>query len=103
MSVNITNYVVVGVKLPWDDDLADFLDDHPELDLVVYDMSGEYIILGRILDWDEESDDTGVHVIMPDSVNKAEVEYRALFRKTDPVAYERWLQNAPAFNILAFW
>ena len=86
-------YAVYGVKIPWD---PDFCDAHEEVyddadlpDLVFDGMSGEYVVVGKILfdsgdfRWGFEKGDVA-KVIDPTKLPEIEQEYKEQFKRKFP-------------------
>jgi len=88
MGVDCTIYLMHGVKIDWDDDLNEALNDDPLYaamnDSMVLDaMGGEYMWFGNILasgDYAEAVD----YVLDPETFVSKEAEYRAKFKKLLP-------------------
>lgn len=111
MGISTHAYAVYGVKIPWNEDFCDahelVYDDSDLPDLIFDGMSGEYIVIGKILfdsgdyRWGFEKGDT-YKTVDTSKLSEIERDYREQFAKKFP-NFEHYLSQPFSLHVFMHW
>lgn len=86
MGVDITNYVVYGIKREYTEDLSDVVEECYEnnIDMVADGMCGDYVVFGPILSQIEENSNDNFKTVDINDLEEKREQYMKDFTKLFP-------------------